>query len=344
MGLPIVRGAVATKSRQFGDEYATFAWYNFLCWPAIASQRQSQKKNRGGHLMSQNKNSGRIEWMKRFAFDRPVIFSLLVILAAGLLTEIPLSVIFIPLLGDPGGKFLGDFVVHALTGLILVGLLVKLGIFKNARFTPPNQWKALWLAWPLVVITLLNLSSLIDGSLVINTSHPGLIILYTFLTLSIGFCEEVMGRGVVLPVMLRKWGNTRRGIYLAVLVSSVLFGAAHIFNIVAGRLPLLANLTQIIYSFFFGVVFAACVLRNNSIWPMIIMHAAIDFVGGLRHIAVGGGSQTDVANSTMTNAVVALIITLPLFLYGLFILRKVAPFENPSHTAALASQTEMSNL
>jgi membrane protease YdiL (CAAX protease family) len=342
MGLPI--GTVATKLRQFGDEHTTFSWYTSFAGLQSPANDNLKKKNPGGHLMSQNKNSGRIEWMKRFAFDRPVIFSLLVILAAGLLTEIPLSVIFIPLLGDPGGKFLGDFIVHALTGLILVGLLVKLGIFKNARFTPPNQWKALWLAWPLVVITLLNLSSLIDGSLVIDTSRPGLIILFTFLALSIGFCEEVMGRGVVLSVMLRKWGNSRRGIYLAVLVSSALFGVAHIFNIVAGRLPLLANLTQIIYSFFFGVVFAACFLRNNAIWPMTIMHAAIDFAGGLRHIAVGGGSQTDVATSTMTNAVIALIVTLPLFLYGMFILRKVAPFENPSHTESLASQTEMSNL
>jgi membrane protease YdiL (CAAX protease family) len=307
-------------------------------------QANTKNKNQGGYLMSQNKNSGRIEWMKRFAFDRPVIFSLLVILAAGLLTEIPFNVIFVPLVGNPGAEFLKVIIGHTLTGIILVGLLVKLGIFKNARFTPPNQWKALWLAWPLVVITLLNLSSLIDGSLVVDTSRPVLIILYTFLALSIGFCEEVMGRGVVLSVMLRKWGDTRRGIYLAVLVSSALFGAAHIFNIVTGRLPLLANLTQIIYGFFFGVVFAACVLRNNAIWPMMIMHAAIDFAGGLRHIAVGGGSQTDVANSTMTNAVIALIVTLPLFLYGLFILRKVAPFENPGHTESLASQTEMSSL
>jgi hypothetical protein len=30
MGLPRVHGAVATKLRQFGDEYATFAWYTFF--------------------------------------------------------------------------------------------------------------------------------------------------------------------------------------------------------------------------------------------------------------------------------------------------------------------------
>jgi membrane protease YdiL (CAAX protease family) len=294
--------------------------------------------------MSPNKHSGRIEWMKRFASDRPVIFSILVILAAGLLTEIPFDVIFVPLVGNPGAEFLKVIIGHTLTGLLLVGLLVKLGLFNMARFTPPNQWKALWLAWPLVVLTLLNLESLIDGSLVIDTSRPGLIVLYTCLNLSIGFCEEVMGRGVVLSVMLRKWGNTRRGIYRAVLVSSVLFGAAHIFNLMAGRLPLLANLNQIVYSFVFGVVFAACFLRNNAIWPMIIMHAAIDFAGGLRHIAVDGGTQTAVANNIITKAVSTLIVSLPLFLYGVFILRKVAPIENPGHTASLASQPEMSNL
>ena len=280
--------------------------------------------------MSQ-KNS-RIEWMKRFAFGMPVIFSVLVILVAGLLTEIPFDRIFAPLVGDPGPEFLKVVIGHTLTGLILVWLLVKLGLFQDARFTPPNQWRALWLAWPLVGFTLLNLESLVDGSLVIDTSRPALIVLYVCLNLSIGFCEEVMGRGVVLSVILRKWGSTRRGVYLAVLVSSALFGIAHVFNLITGRLPPLANLTQIAYSVAFGVVFAACFLRNNSIWPMMIMHAAIDFGGGLRHVAAGG-DQIAVANNTVAGAIASIIISLPLLLYGLFILRKVAPFENPGAEA-----------
>jgi membrane protease YdiL (CAAX protease family) len=234
----------------------------------------AQGMKQGGFLMSQNKNVGRIEWMKRFAFDRPVIFSIFVILVAGLLTEIPFNVFFESFVDDPGAEFVKVIIGHVLTGLILVWLLVKLDLFKKAGFTPPSQWKAVWLVWPLVVLTLLNLSSLFDGSLTIDASRPGLIVLYIILNLAIGFCEEVMGRGVVLSVMLRKWGDSQRGIYQAVLVSSVLFGIAHLFNLIAGRLPLLANLTQVGYSFVFGVVFAACFLRNNSIWPVMIMHAA----------------------------------------------------------------------
>lgn len=264
------------------------------------------------------------DWLKRFAFGQPVIFSMLVILVAGLLTEIPFHIIFEPWVGESAAVFLEIIVGHTSTGLILLWLLVKLDLFKKVGFNSPRQWKALWLLWPLALFTLLNLESLFDGSLTIDTSRPGLIALYIVYNFTIGFCEEVMARGVVLSVMLQKWGNTRRGIYQAVLVSGALFGAAHIFNLLAGRLPALANVAQIAYSFVFGVAFAAFFLRNNSIWPVIVMHAAIDITGSLRHIAVDS-SQIAVANNTLDQVISTLIIVLPLFLYSVFILRKVAP-------------------
>ena len=279
--------------------------------------------------MSQNKNTGYIEGLKRFALNRPVIFSFFVILISGLLTEIPFGRIFVSWTGRPGDELVTVLIGHTLTGLLLVWLLLKLDLFKYAGFTPVRQWKAVWLVWPFVIFTLLNLDSLISGSLVIDTSRPALIIIYIFRNLAIGFCEEVMARSVVLVVMLQKWGNTRRGVYQAVLVSSVLFGVSHIFNLLAGRSPVLASLTQMTYSFVFGVAFSACFLRNNAIWPVMIMHAVVDMAGGLHHIAMGGASQAPVANSTITQVVTTLIISAPLLLYGLFVLRKVAPVEKP---------------
>jgi membrane protease YdiL (CAAX protease family) len=189
--------------------------------------------------------------------------------------------------------------------------------------------------WPLAILTLLNSESLFSGNLVIDTSRPGLIVLYVARNLAIGFCEEVMGRGVVLAVMLRKWGQSRRGIYRAVMVSSALFGVAHIFNLLAGRLPPLASLTQIIYSFVFGVAFAACFLRNNSIWPVVVIHAAIDIGGGLRHIAVGGAEKIGVANTTWAEVAASLIVSLPLLLYSLFILRKTESDNSPGNPESL---------
>jgi membrane protease YdiL (CAAX protease family) len=275
-------------------------------------------------LMSQKLGSAEI--MKRFALGRSILFSILIIVLAGLLTEIPFDRIFESLVTDPGPEFFKVLIGHSLTGLLLMGVIVKLGIFKDARFTFPNKWKAVWLVWPLAVLALLNLSSLFDGSLTIDTSRPWIIVLYAMMNLAIGFCEEVMGRGLVLNLMLQKWGSSRRGIYQAAIVSGVLFGAAHIFNLISGHLPLISNLSQIGYSISFGIVFAACFLRNNSIWPVIIMHAAIDIGGGLRHLAVSDSVQSAAPNNTLAAAAInMLIIALPLLLYGLFILRKVTP-------------------
>jgi uncharacterized protein len=288
--------------------------------------------------MSQNKGVHN-SWLQRFAFDRPVVFSLLVILAAGLLTEIPFDAVLAPVVGEPAAEFLKVIIGHTVTGFLLVGLLFKLELFDRAGFTRPRQWKAVWLVWPLALMALLNASELIDGSVTLDLSRPGLLALYSGVNLAIGFCEEVLGRGVVLVVLLQKWGRTRRGMYQAVLVSGALFGAAHVFNLISGHLPLLAGLTQIVYSVFFGVLFAACFLRNNAIWPVMLMHAVIDFGGGLRHIAVESG-QSAIANNTLAQALSALVITLPLFLYGLFILRKVAPDENLAAQAPATLQTE----
>jgi len=263
--------------------------------------------------------------LRRFTFQRPILLSILVIILSGLLTEIPFDIAFESWLEAPAPELLKVTIGHTFLGLVLVWLLIKLGMLKEARFTHPRAWRAVWLVWPFVIFTLLNLDSVINGNLEIDTSRPRLIILFVFTNLAIGFAEEMMARGVVLNLMLRKWGGTRRGIYGAVAVSALLFGGAHIFNMITGHLPPLATLTQIGYSISFGVVFAACFLRNNSIWLVIIMHAAVDFAGGLRHISVGGGDQLPVANNSIDAALASLIISLPLLLYGLFILRKMKP-------------------
>jgi membrane protease YdiL (CAAX protease family) len=275
--------------------------------------------------VSQNTNPNQSGWLSRFAFGRPVLFSLLVILITGLLTDIPLHIILEPWVGSPDAIFWEITILHSLTGLLLVGLLVRLGLLKRAGFTPPGQWKVLWVVWPLAILTLLNFESLLSGSLVIDPSRPGLIVLYIIRNLAIGFCEEVMGRGVVLMVMLQKWGQSRRGTYRAVLIANALFGVSHIFNLLAGRLPPLASLAQVVYSFVFGVAFAACFLRNNAIWPVMVMHAMIDMGSGLRHIAVGGAEQIAVVNTTWAQVAATLVVSLPLLLYSLFILRRVRP-------------------
>lgn len=259
--------------------------------------------------------------LKTFAMQRPLLFSMLMILLAIFLTEIPLRDLFAPYVGIQPAHYLTIILEQGIVGTLFFVLLVRFGWLNTAGFTPPSQWRTLWLGWPLLVFTLIN----IEEGIVIDTSKSGLIALHMLTALSTGWVEEVLCRGVVVTTLLQKWGRSRKGIYLAVLVSSALFGLAHLGNLVFGRKPLLNSATQIVFSIFFGVIFAACVLRNRTIWPMILLHAAVDWAATLREIAVGGGLRTTAPPISPANALVSILITLPLFLYGLFILRKVEP-------------------
>ena len=59
-------------------------------------------------------------WLRRLAFSQPLIFSILVILISGLLTEIPLNQFFEPWLEAPVPELLKVTIGHTLTGLLLV--------------------------------------------------------------------------------------------------------------------------------------------------------------------------------------------------------------------------------
>jgi membrane protease YdiL (CAAX protease family) len=259
--------------------------------------------------------------LKNLALQRPLLFSLLALILGSLLTEIPLRDLLAPYTGLQVAHYLTIILEQGLTGLLFFGLLVRFNWLEIAGFTPLKQWKALWLGWPLVLFALIN----IEEGIVIDSSRPLLIVLHLLTALSTGWVEEVLCRGVVVTTLLQKWGRSRKGIYLSVLISSALFGAVHLVNFLAGRQPLLNTATQITFAIFFGVIFAACLLRNRTLWPMILLHAAVDWAATLGEIAVGGGLRLSIPPISLESAALSILITLPLFLYGLFILRKVEP-------------------
>ncbi|MBN2118722.1 MAG: CPBP family intramembrane metalloprotease [Anaerolineales bacterium] len=259
--------------------------------------------------------------LKTFATQRPLMFSLLAILLGSLLTEIPIKELLAPYVGVQPAHYLTLILEQGLTGGLFFILLARFGWLSLAGFTPPRQWRALWLGWPLLFFALIN----IEEGIVIDTSKSMLITLHLLTALSTGWVEEILFRGVVVTALLKKWGRSRKGIYLAVLVSGVFFGAIHLVNFIQGRKPLLNTATQMVYALFFGVIFAACLLRNRSIWPVILLHAAVDWTGTLHEVAVGGGLRVTAPPMTLNHALVSILITLPLFLYGLYILRKVEP-------------------
>lgn len=264
--------------------------------------------------------------LRNISYRFPVLFAFVVMTIGTVLTEIHAENWLKNYIDYQSACYITGIVEQGLTSVLLVVLLSKMGLLQAAGFTRPSQWKKLWLMWPLLALSVVNGLDVFTGTLIIDGSKPVIIVLYALLYISVGFVEEILFRGVMMTVMVQKWGMTRKGIYKAVIVSSVLFGLLHLVNFAMGRYSLLAAATQTGYALFFGVFFGACMLRNNSIWPVIFGHALFDFCGALNAISVGG-TFTRSRETTPQAALVAILFTLPLLIYGLIILRKVKPFE-----------------
>ena len=83
--------------------------------------------------------------------------------------------------------------------------------------------------------------------------------------MTVGFCEELWYRGFLIAY-LAQW----IGWWQAAVASSVLFGIGHAYQGRAG----VVKTTGV------GLVMAALYAYSGSLWPSILLHAALDVQGG----------------------------------------------------------------
>jgi CAAX amino terminal protease family. len=143
--------------------------------------------------------------------------------------------------------------------------------------------------------------------------------LFLVLMLLIGIFEEILCRGILLELMLRKWGNTRKGIFLSAFMSSLVFGFAHLVNLIGAADMLIATIAQVLYATLFGVFFAAVYLCSQNIWVVVLLHAVYD---GFAMIVEARMPVVSPDTTAPGLAVLSVVIFIPLCLYGVFLMRK----------------------
>ena len=94
--------------------------------------------------------------------------------------------------------------------------------------------------------------------------------------LSIGLLEEFVWRGIILNGFLSAWKDKRKGIYFAVLISSLCFGLCHYMNLLAGQ-DFLSTTKQVISAVCMGVFLSALYLQTNHLVFPVLVHGLCDF-------------------------------------------------------------------
>lgn len=169
----------------------------------------------------------------------------------------------------------------------------------------PTPWSSLRLAWLPILYTLLMLLVTWAGEFPDTRTT----VILAGNTALVALSEEFMFRAILLQGMC-----SRYPVLPSVLASSAIFGLVHAANGFATG-DVHAALWQSVAAALQGVAYAAIRIRTGSIWPMVVLHGLWDF--SLIASAISATAQ----NETSVLPMAALLAVLPLFLYGLYLLR-----------------------
>jgi len=246
---------------------------------------------------------------KVWALHRPFLFGLVLFFIYAMLGALSYPVHFI-LPETESGQLIGD----ALSKLIAFGVFLfvfwRFGWLKDsglARWGSPLVWIVFA---PLLSFKVLGWLYAFTGDLTIPITGSGLAASILGLQLTTSLVEETMVRGLVLTAMIAAWGTTKEGQFKAVILSSLYFGIIHLSNLII-RPPGVVLLQALILSLP-GLLYAALVLRYQTLWPGIIMHWLVNASVNIKLIGVNSYQET------LAMWGIAAAVSIPLALLSLY--------------------------
>ena len=209
-------------------------------------------------------------------------------------------------------------VIQAVLTVALILIFHKTSVFKfNGKILKDGFFCSLSLIITYTLIMLIGFSNN-SGTQLISTPEIICSVLNWFL---IGVAEEGLFRGVVYELFADIFGKTsRKGVYLSIATSSVVFGLCHLTNLFAPGISVAAVLLQVVSAMAMGMVLCAIKFRSHgSIWPSIIVHALVDASGFVYGGMLWGGTEVDSVNELDLRGILMIPILIGL---AIFIMRR----------------------
>ena len=174
--------------------------------------------------------------------------------------------------GAAGGAmdvFIGTALPIVLGAGVLLAFAASLGWLKELFGPQPVRGRR-WMWVGIAVVLVINVSALL--SVDFTDAGAALVASWLLTGLFVGLAEELLTRGFVVNFM-RKAG---RGEIAVALVSAGVFAALHAGNFFVSDQGFSTTATQVVYTFFFGIImYLALRLTGRLIWP-ILLHASTD--------------------------------------------------------------------
>ena len=232
-------------------------------------------------------------------------------------------------------------VVKLALSAMIVWLMRKIQVFNTNNFRLGKMGKSLFLICvcaTFAIIALLFTFVMLPGNRFISPNPSDFVTVALSQLLGVGVFEEVLFRGLVFGILLKKMGHSKRGLLNACAISSVIFGMYHIVNIdsIVVNAEVLSIgvvypvISQIIYSTAFGLLAVALFIRSGTLWVPILIHGVGNLVVQTFFAFVSRDRilqfiETPIVMSLPEFIISTLMSTIPLLLAGLLLLRKASP-------------------
>ena len=179
------------------------------------------------------------------------------------------------LFSNPKDDYFFSNIVALACGSIAVVLLMKKE--KSGLFKKPTNLPFLLLGF-IIAIDNFQFASFFAGKMQSFSAEISTWLLFCVYCLFTGFFEEFLFRGVVFPFLASKFEKSKKGLFKTVAVSSLIFGCAHLLNIVSGA-NIGATLLQVCYSTLTGALFAFILIKTKNIILCALTHGLYNFFG-----------------------------------------------------------------
>src|SRR5947207_11713719 len=110
-----------------------------------------------------------------------------------------------------------------------------------------------------------------------------------------------------------------RNAWNAIFISALLFSLPHAGNLFVGHAEARV-LAQLVWAFLLGVVFACLRISGRSIWPVAVLHGALNAFVHVNRLGI------EIQPSLLRAAALG-FAAVPLCVYGAIVLRKAAIYE-----------------
>ena len=174
---------------------------------------------------------------------------------------------------------INQWIVIFISGIAIKFLCPQL--FKQLGLTNlKSGLRSFWL--PILILTFSSAFALSLGQIGSYNYTPSaekIIVEGLVYYIGVGIIEELYVRALLLNIIERLAYKTKNATFIAIVVSSVVFGLGHFFGMIGQ--DVLTIVCRIIFTIMLGIIFGVIYKKTNNLWLVAVTHMLVDVCGGV---------------------------------------------------------------